>query len=130
MSTRSTPAASPGPGPGCPSAEDAVRLTSLLSTMANPVRLRLIYALDVTDELYVCELALALDVSEDPVSFALRLLGAAGLLVSHTDGRVVYNPIAVDFLDPWRDHCLRQLIALNPHHWPYPHHHPTSPISS
>ena len=30
-----------------PSAEDAARLTSLLSLMADPVRLRLIYALDV-----------------------------------------------------------------------------------
>lgn len=53
-----------------PSAEDAGRLTSLLSLMADPVRLRLIYALDVAEELCVSDLAIALDVSENSVSHA------------------------------------------------------------
>ena len=34
-----------------PSADDAIRLTGLLSLMADPTRLRLIYALDVAEEL-------------------------------------------------------------------------------
>jgi DNA-binding transcriptional ArsR family regulator len=95
-----------------PSADDAARLTSLLSMMAEPVRLRLIYALDVAEELCVGDLALALDVSEDSVSYALRLLRTAGLLVTRKQGRVVYNRLAEDFPAPLRDHCLRQLIAL------------------
>lgn len=95
-----------------PSAEDAARLTSLLSLMADPVRLRLIYALDVAEELCVGDLALALEVSEDSVSYALRLLRTAGLLVTRKAGRVVYNRLADDFPAPLRDHCLRQLIAL------------------
>ncbi|MDQ2851253.1 metalloregulator ArsR/SmtB family transcription factor [Dermatophilaceae bacterium Sec6.4] len=95
-----------------PSAEDAGRLTSLLSLMADPVRLRLIYALDVTEELCVGDLALALEVSEDSVSYALRLLRTAGLLVTRKQGRVVYNRLADDFPAPLRDHCLRQLVAL------------------
>lgn len=95
-----------------PSADDAARLTSLLSLMADPVRLRLIYALDVSEELCVGDLALALDVSEDSVSYALRLLRTAGLLVTRKHGRVVYNRLAEDFPAPLRDHCLRQLIAL------------------
>lgn len=95
-----------------PSADDAGRLTSLLSLMADPVRLRLIYALDVAEELCVGDLALALDVSEDSVSYALRLLRTAGLLVTRKQGRVVYNRLADDFPAPLRDHCLRQLIAL------------------
>ena len=95
-----------------PSAEDAARLTGLLSMMADPVRLRLIYALDVAEELCVGDLALALDVSEDSVSYALRLLRSAGLLVTRKVGRVVYNRLADDFPAPLRDHCLRQLIAL------------------
>jgi DNA-binding transcriptional ArsR family regulator len=86
-----------------PSAEDAMRLTSLLSLMADPVRLRLIYAGD---------LALALDVSEDSVSYALRLLRTAGLTVTRKQGRVVFNRLADDFPAPLRDHCLRQLVAL------------------
>lgn len=95
-----------------PSAEDAARLTSLLSMMADPVRLRLIYALDVVEELCVGDLALALAVSEDSVSYALRLLRSAGLVVTRKEGRVVFNRLAGDFPAPLRDHCLRQLVAL------------------
>jgi DNA-binding transcriptional ArsR family regulator len=95
-----------------PTADATTRLTGLLSMMADPVRLRLIYALDVAEELCVGDLALALDVSEDSVSYALRLLRTAGLLVTRKEGRVVYNRLADDFPAPLRDHCLRQLIAL------------------
>lgn len=95
-----------------PSAEDAARLTGLLSMMADPVRLRLIYALDVVEELCVGDLALALEVSEDSVSYALRLLRSAGLVVTRKEGRVVLNRLAADFPEPLRDHCLRQLVAL------------------
>jgi len=95
-----------------PTADDAARLTSLLSLMADPVRLRLIYALDVVEELCVGDLALALAVNEDAVSYALRLLRTAGLVVTRKDGRVVYNRLAADFPAPLRDHCLRQLVEL------------------
>ena len=96
-----------------PSADDVVRLTNLLSLMADPVRLRLVYALDVAEELCVGDLATALAVSEDSVSYALRLLRTAGLVVTRKDGRVVYNRLAADFPAPLRDHCLRQLVALS-----------------
>jgi DNA-binding transcriptional ArsR family regulator len=95
-----------------PSAEDAGRLTSLLGLMADPVRIRLIYALDVAEELCVGDLALALQVSEDSVTYALRLLRAAGLVVTRKQGRVAYNRLAEDFPAPLRDHCLRQLVEL------------------
>ena len=95
-----------------PNAEDAARLTGLLSLMADPVRLRLLYALDVVDELCVGDLAIALDVSEDSVSYALRLLRTAGLVVNRKHGRVVFNRLADDFPAPLRDQCLRQLVAL------------------
>ncbi len=95
-----------------PSAEDAGRLTGLLSLMADPVRLRLIYALDVAEELCVGDLALALEVSEDAITYALRLLRTAGLVVTRKQGRVAYNRLAADFPAPLRDHCLRQLVAL------------------
>jgi DNA-binding transcriptional ArsR family regulator len=95
-----------------PSADDAARLTGLLSLMADPVRLRLLYALDVVDELCVGDLALALEVNDDAVSYALRLLRSAGLVVTRKQGRVVFNRLAADFPAPLRDHCLRQLVAL------------------
>ena len=94
-----------------PNADDAARLTGLLSLMADPVRIRLIYALDVVEELCVGDLALALDVSEDSVSYALRLLRTAGLVVTRKAGRLVFYRLADDFPAPLRDHCLRQLVA-------------------
>jgi DNA-binding transcriptional ArsR family regulator len=95
-----------------PNAEDAARLTGLLSMMADPVRIRLIYALDLVEELCVGDLALALDTSEDSVSYGLRLLRSAGLVLTRKEGRVVFNRLADDFPAPLREHCLRQLIAL------------------
>jgi len=95
-----------------PSADDAARLTGLLSLLADPVRLRLVYALDVAEELCVGDLALALEVSEDAASYGLRLLRTAGLVVTRKAGRVVYNRLADDFPEPLRDHCLRQLVAI------------------
>jgi DNA-binding transcriptional ArsR family regulator len=95
-----------------PSADDAARLTSLLSLLADPVRLRLVYALDVAEELCVGDLALALDASEDAVSYGLRLLRTAGLVLTRRAGRVIYNRLADDFPEPLRDHCLRQLVEI------------------
>ena len=96
-----------------PGPDDVARLTGLLSLMADPVRLRLIYALDVVDELCVGDLALALEVSEDSVTYALRLLRTSGLVVTRKQGRVVFNRLAPDFPAPLRDRCLRQLVAIN-----------------
>ena len=99
-----------------PSVEETARLTSLLSLMADPVRLRILYALDVTEELCVGDLALALAVNEDQVGYALRLLRSAGLVRTRKEGRVVFNRLAADFPEPLRDHCLRQLVALSQQH--------------
>src|SRR4051794_17128717 len=95
-----------------PSLDEASRLTSLLSLIADPVRLRILYALDVTEELCVGDLALALGANEDQVTYALRLLRTAGLVVARKDGRVVFNRLAADFPAPLREHCLRQLVDI------------------
>lgn len=95
-----------------PTLDDTARLTGLLSMMADPVRLRLIYALDLVEELCVGDLALALEVSEDSVSYALRLLRTAGLVVTRKQGRVVFNRLADNFPEPLRDTCLRRLIEM------------------
>ena len=64
------------------SADDAARLTSLLSLLADPVRVRILDALESVGELCVGDLALALDVNEDAASYGLRLLRTAGLVQS------------------------------------------------
>lgn len=94
------------------SLEDAERVTGLLSLLADPVRARILYALDAVEELCVGDLALALDASEDSVGYALRLLRTAGLVATRKIGRVVFYRLADGFPEPLRDHCLRRLVAL------------------
>jgi DNA-binding transcriptional ArsR family regulator len=62
--------------------KDAGRLAGLLGLIADPVRSRVLFALSAVDELCVGDLSLALNVSQDAVSYALKLLHTAGLPVS------------------------------------------------
>jgi DNA-binding transcriptional ArsR family regulator len=94
-------------------AEDASRLAGLLSLLGDPVRVRLLYSLDLVDELCVGDLALVLDVSEDAVSYGLRLLRTAGLVQTRRDGRVVFYRLADRFPEPLLEHCLLRLIELS-----------------
>ena len=94
------------------SAEDAERLASLLSLLADPLRSRILYALDEVEELCVGDIALALDASEDAVGYALRLLRTAGMVSTRKAGRVVYYRLAEGFPEPLRDHCLRSLVTV------------------
>ncbi len=96
-----------------PSRDDAARLTSVLSLMADPTRARVLYALDLVEELCVGDLALALDANEDAVGYALRLLRTAGLVSNRRAGRVVYYRLADGFPHPLREHCLHQLVELS-----------------
>jgi len=95
------------------SAEDASRLSSLLSLLADPARARILYALDLVEELCVGDLALALEISEDAVGYALKLLRTAGLVRTRKQGRVVFYRLADRFPEPLLEHCLRQLIHLS-----------------
>jgi ArsR family transcriptional regulator, lead/cadmium/zinc/bismuth-responsive transcriptional repressor len=98
-----------------PDRADTARLTSILSLIADPTRARLLYALDVVEELCVGDLALAMDVSEDAASYALRVLRTAGLVTYRRDGRVLYYRLAEGFPEPLRRHCLGQLVELSRH---------------
>ncbi len=92
---------------------DAERLTSLLSLMADPVRARILYALDTVEELCVGDLALALTASEDAVGYGLRILRTAGLVTGRRAGRIVYYRLTEEFPQPLRDHCLRRLVEMS-----------------
>lgn len=95
-----------------PEVEATERLTSMLTLLSDPTRLRLLYALDVVDELCVGDLALALDTSEDATGYALRLLRTAGLVSRRKQGRVVYYRLADGFPESLRHGCLYKLLAL------------------
>jgi ArsR family transcriptional regulator, lead/cadmium/zinc/bismuth-responsive transcriptional repressor len=94
-------------------ADDAARLSSVLSLLSDAVRVRILYALDLVDELCVGDLALALELSEDAVGYGLRLLRTAGLVQTRKVGRVVYYRLADSFPEPLLEHCLRELIKLS-----------------
>ncbi len=94
------------------SAEDAGRLSGLLSLLADPVRARILYALDEVDELCVGDLALALEATEDSVGYGLRLLRTAGLVATRKSGRVVFYRLGPGFPEPLREHCLRRLVDM------------------
>ncbi|UMG94903.1 metalloregulator ArsR/SmtB family transcription factor [Nocardioides sp. TF02-7] len=81
--------------------------------MADPTRARLLYALDVAEELCVGDLAMALGVSEDAASYGLRVLRTAGLVTPRRQGRMVFYRLAEGFPEPLREHCLRQLIEMS-----------------
>jgi ArsR family transcriptional regulator, lead/cadmium/zinc/bismuth-responsive transcriptional repressor len=91
---------------------DAARLAGLLGMLADPVRSRILFGLSAADELCVGDLALALDVTEDQVSYALKMLRLAGLVSFRKYGRMVFYRLSDGFPHPLLEHCLRQLLAI------------------
>jgi DNA-binding transcriptional ArsR family regulator len=97
---------------GVLSAEDAGRLAGLLGLLADPVRSRILFALVAAGELCVGDLALALDVTEDQVSYAVKMLRLTGLVSFRKDGRMVFYRLSDGFPHPLLEHCLRELLTI------------------
>ncbi len=67
-------------------------LAELFRMFADPTRLRILSALQVS-ELCVCDLATLLGMTVSAISHQLRLLKAAGLVIGRRDGKaIVYVP--------------------------------------
>ena len=97
---------------GVLSVGEAGELAGLLGMLADPVRSRILFALGAGEELCVGDLALALDVTEDQVSYALKMLRLAGLVSFRKDGRMVFYRLSDGFPHPLLEHCLRQLLTI------------------
>lgn len=91
------------------SIEDAERLASRFQLLADPVRLRMVYALSEVDELCVGDLAAVVGASESGTSHQLRGLRLAGLVRTRKQGRVVYYRVA--------DAHVRQLLDVAAEHY-------------
>lgn len=65
-----------------------------LALIGEPVRARLLSARVAAEEMRVGDIALALDLSEDAVSYGLRVLGAADLVHPRAVGRMAYYRLA------------------------------------
>lgn len=96
-----------------PHGAEAERVTSVLTLIADPTRMRLLFALDAAEELCVGDLALALEASEDAVGYGLRMLRTAGLVTRRKHGRMVFYRLAQGFPEPLRQHCLIRLAELS-----------------
>jgi ArsR family transcriptional regulator, lead/cadmium/zinc/bismuth-responsive transcriptional repressor len=92
--------------------DEAGRLAGLLGMLADPVRSRILFALVTADELCVGDLALVLDVNQDQVTYALKLLRFAGLVSYRKAGRMVFYRLSDEFPHPLLEHCLRQLLTI------------------
>jgi DNA-binding transcriptional ArsR family regulator len=92
--------------------DDAGRLAGLLGMLADPVRARILFALAAARELCVGDLALALEVTEDQVSYALKMLRLAGMVTFRKDGRLACYRLSDGFPHQLLEHCLRQLLAI------------------
>jgi DNA-binding transcriptional ArsR family regulator len=64
------------------------------------------------DEMCVGDLALALDVSMDQSSYALKQLRIEGLVETRRAGRMVFYRLADGFPHPLLEHCLRELLTI------------------
>ena len=93
--------------------EEAGRLAGMLGLLADPTRARILYALDVAEELCVGDIAMALEATEDSVGYGLRVLRTAGLVSPRKQGRTVYYRLSEGFPEPLREHCLKALVALS-----------------
>ena len=94
--------------------DEADRLAELLALLADATRTRILFALGAVDELCVGDLAATLDVSEDAVGYALKVLRMAGLVRGRKEGRSVCYRLAEGFPHEMLEHCLRDLLRISP----------------
>lgn len=83
-----------GLSPDLLSAEDAEQLASRFQLLADPGRVRIVYALIEAGELCVNDLTAHLDASQSATSHQLRQLRLAGLVRSRRQGREVFYRVA------------------------------------
>jgi DNA-binding transcriptional ArsR family regulator len=93
-------------------ADEAERLGCLLTLLSDPVRLRMLFALEGVDELCVGDVAMSLAITPDQASYGLKLLRGAGLVRTRRDGRVIHYRLAAGFPHQLLRHCLRQLLTI------------------
>ena len=95
------------------SLDDAEQLAERFKLLADPGRLRMVYALLETGELCVSELAQVIEASESGTSHQLRQLRLAGLVRARKQGREVFYRIA--------DAHVRLLVDVAVEHYLHDH---------
>lgn len=96
--------------------DDAISLAERFKLLADPGRLRMIYALLDAGELCVCDLAAVVDATESATSHQLRQLRLAGLVRARKQGRTVYYRVS--------DTHIRLLLDVAVEHYLHDHDDP------
>lgn len=78
-------------------------LSQIFKALADPSRLRLLYAL-AREEMCVCDLSALLEITESAVSHQLRLLRTLQIVTNRREGTVLYYRL--------KDRHVTELIAL------------------
>lgn len=89
-------------------AEESRRIADVFALLADPGRVRVLFALLEGGEICVCDLAEMVDMSPSALSHGLRLLRTAGVVTNRRDGRMVRYRLADShvrlLLDVTREH--------------------------
>jgi ArsR family transcriptional regulator len=91
-------------GPGTPpiAAEDAERLASGFKALADPTRVGIVNRLAGADEVCVCDLTAAFELSQPTISHHLRILREAGLVDATKRGTWSYYRLLPEAVEPLR----------------------------
>jgi DNA-binding transcriptional ArsR family regulator len=98
--------------------DHAQQLGTLLGVLGDPVRARILTALVTVEELCVGDLALALEVNEDAVSYGLRVLRRHGLVQRRAAGRMGFYRLTDGQTRSALIEVLQQLRELAHNHPP------------
>lgn len=79
----------------CLGRHELERLSQMFKILADPTRLKILFALE-QHEMCVCDLAALLEISESAVSHQLRLLRGANLVRNRRDGTILYYRLVDD----------------------------------
>jgi ArsR family transcriptional regulator, lead/cadmium/zinc/bismuth-responsive transcriptional repressor len=77
------------------SLDECEKLSQMFKILADPSRLRILFALE-RQEMCVCDLAALLEISESAVSHQLRFLRNVNLVKNRRDGTVLYYRLVDD----------------------------------
>ena len=73
---------------------EAEGLAAMFTVLADPTRAKILHALSLTEELCVCDLALAIGSSQSATSHQLRLLRNNRIVSRRKAGRIAYYRLA------------------------------------
>lgn len=90
------------PGQQPLSSDQASELEDLFKILANDTRLRLLHTLSVVEEMCVCDLAAAVQMTPQAISNQLQRLSDRGIVATRRSGTMIYYRVV--------DHCVIGLL--------------------